>query len=66
MIKKGRITNIYDNGTYRVESIDIPGDISAPISVQEGVDIEAAPLRKDDVVVYVLFSDQTGLILGRM
>lgn len=66
MIKKGRITNIYDNGTYRVESIDIPGDISAPISVQEGIDIESQPIQKDDIVIYVLFNDQTGLIIGRM
>lgn len=66
MIKKGRITNVYDNGTYRVESIDIPGDISAPISLQEGMNVDAKPLRKDDVVIYVLFNDQTGLIIGRM
>ena len=66
MIKKGRITNVYDDGTYRVESADIPGDISAPISIQEGMDVDARPLKKDDVVIYVLFNDQTGLIMGRM
>lgn len=66
MIKKGKIVNVYANGTYRVESVDISGDISAPIGVQEGMDIASNPLRKDDVVVYVLFPDQSGMILGRM
>jgi len=66
MIKKGKIINIYEDGTYRVESADVPGDISAPIGVQEGMDIQADPLKKDDVVVYVLFPDQSGMILGRM
>ncbi|MBE5899513.1 MAG: hypothetical protein E7279_07915 [Lachnospiraceae bacterium] len=66
MIRKGKITNIYDDGTYRVESIDIPGDISAPIKAQEGIDNEGTPLVKDDEVVYVIFDDQSGLILGRL
>ena len=66
MIRKGRITNIYDDDTYRVESIDIPGDISAPIKAQEGIDTETTPFTKDDVVVYVIFDDQSGMILGRM
>lgn len=66
MIRKGKIVNIYDNGTYRVESVDISGDITAPIGVQEGMDIATDPLQKDDVVVYVLFPDQSGMILGRM
>ena len=66
MIRKGKITHIYEDDTYRVESIDIPGDISAPIKAQEGIDAEDRPLVKDDVVVYVIFEDQTGMILGRM
>lgn len=66
MIRKGKITHIYEDDTYRVESIDIPGDISAPIKAQEGIDTEGTPLVKDDVVVYVIFEDQTGMILGRM
>lgn len=66
MIRKGKITHIYEDNTYRVESIDIPGDISAPIKAQEGIDTEDTPLVKDDVVVYVIFEDQTGMILGRM
>ncbi len=66
MIRKGKITHIYEDDTYRVESIDIPGDISAPIKAQEGIDTEDKPLVKDDVVVYVIFEDQTGMILGRM
>ena len=66
MIKKGKIVNIYDDGRCRVESLDIPGDITALLTVQEGIDIETNPLCKDDVVIYVLFDDQTGMILGRM
>lgn len=66
MIKKGKIVNIYNDGTYRVESVDISGDITAPIGVQEGMDITTDPLQKDDVVAYVLFPDQSGMILGRM
>ena len=66
MIKKGKIVNIYDDGTCRVESVDIPGDITAPLKVQEGININNTPLKKDDVVVYVLFPDQSGMILGRM
>lgn len=66
MIKKGKIVNVYDSGKCRVESVDVPGDISAPLSVQEGIDTENNPLQKNDVVVYVLFDDQSGMILGRM
>ena len=66
MIKKGKIVNIYDDGTCRVESIDIPGDITAPLKEQEGIDTDNTPLQKDDVVVYVVFDDQTGMVLGRM
>lgn len=66
MIKKGKIVNIYDDGSCRVESIDIPGDVTAPLKVQEGIDVSTAPLSKDDVVVYVIFDDQSGMILGRM
>ena len=66
MIKKGKIVSIYVDGTCRVESIDVPGDISAPLKVQEGIDTTNSPLSKDDEVVYVLFDDQTGVILGRM
>ena len=66
MIKKGKIVNIYENGMCRVESVDVPGDITAPLGVQEGIDTESDPLQKDDIVVYVIFTDQTGMILGRM
>ena len=65
MLRKGRITNVYEDGTCRVESMDIPGDISAPISVQEGINTEDTPLQKDDAVVYVLFNDQSGMVIGR-
>lgn len=64
-IKKGKIvTN--NSGEYRVESLDVPGDVTALLKVQEGIDTAGNPLRKDDVVIYVVFDDQTGMILGRM
>ena len=64
MIKKGKIVNIYEDETCRVESIDISGDITAPLKVQEGIDVST--LQKNDIVVYAIFDDQTGIILGRM
>lgn len=66
MIKKGKITSIYDDGTVRVESLDIPGDITAPLKVHEGIDTATIPLKKDDVVIYVIFDDESGMILGRL
>lgn len=65
MIRKGKIVNVYsDDKMCRVESLDVPGDISGKLKVQEGITF--SELKKDDVVVYTVFDDQTGMVLGRM
>lgn len=58
MIRKGKISSIDGNG-YRVESVDVPGDITGPLKA-------SGSYKKGDIVVYVVFEDQSGMILGKM
>ena len=65
VIEKGTITNI-DGNKARVSPIDAFGCVSAQITIPWHLRASSGNLEKGTEVVYVLFGDQSGLLLGRM
>jgi len=64
-IFKGIITSIKEN-TVRVAPSDAPDRVSMPITVPWHLQKKSGNLAKGMEVVYVLFDDHTGLLLGRL
>ena len=64
MINKGTITNIIGD-KVRVSPCDASGRVSAQITVPWHLRAQYGKLTKGTEVVYVLFDDQTGILLGR-
>ena len=61
-VNKGEVTNITTEGII-VQSTLSSGDTSRPLKVISTVTEE---LKKGDNVVYVVFEDESGAILGRL
>ena len=64
VIDKGTITNI-DGNKARVSPCNAAGRISPQITIPWHLRSSSGNLEKGTEVVYVLFDDQSGLILGR-
>ena len=65
IIDKGTITNITGNKA-RVAPLDAAGRVSAQIIIPWHLRDDSGKLEKGTEVIYVLFPDQTGLLLERM
>ena len=63
-INKGKIASISGN-TARVVPCDASGEATARITIPRHLRGDAGNLKKGTDVVYVVFDDATGLILGR-
>jgi len=65
VIEKGIITNI-DGNKARVSPSDAAGLVSAQITIPQRLRSNSGNLEKGTAVVYVLFDDQTGVLLERI
>ena len=65
VIEKGTITNI-DGNKARVSPCDASGRVSAQIIIPWHLRSSSGNLEKGTEVIFVLFDDQSGQLLGRM
>jgi len=73
MVKKGRVIDLMgpldrckDKTMATVEPYDYPGEVTPKLVIPWFYRGPAGDLKPGDEVIYVLFADQTGMILSRM
>lgn len=64
-LQKGYISTIEGN-TARVVPDQVDGSVTKPLTIHASLRGDAGSLKKGTAVVFVVFSDRSGLILSRV